>query len=65
MTLAPKVVQAFLKNRPKKLFSNYLADGLLIVIRIDLTIFLSQFADVIRMPMSSVLFLILLDTTFL
>ena len=29
LTLAPKTVQAFLKNRPNKLFSNCLADGLL------------------------------------
>ena len=29
LTLAPKIVLAFLKNRPKKLFSNCLVDGLL------------------------------------
>ena len=29
LTLAPKIVQAFLKNRPEKLFSNCLVDGLL------------------------------------
>ena len=29
LTLAPKIVQAFLKNLPKNLFSNYLVDGLL------------------------------------
>ena len=29
MTLAPKIVSAFLINRPKKLFSNCLVDGLL------------------------------------
>ena len=29
LTLAPKIVKAFLKNRPKKLFSNCLVDGLL------------------------------------
>ena len=29
MTLAPKIVSAFLINRPKKLFSNCLLDGLL------------------------------------
>ena len=28
-TLAPKIAEAFLKNRPKKLFSNCLVDGLL------------------------------------
>ena len=34
LTLAPKIVYAFLKSRPKKLFSNYLVDGLLISISI-------------------------------
>ena len=29
LTLAPKIVWAFLKNRPKKLFSNCLVNGLL------------------------------------
>ena len=29
LTLAPKTVEAFLKNRPEKLFSNCLLDGLL------------------------------------
>ena len=29
LTLAPKIVQAFLKSRPKKLFSTCLVDGLL------------------------------------
>ena len=29
LTLAPKIVEAFLKNRPQKLFSNCLVDGLL------------------------------------
>ena len=29
LTLAPKIVQAFLKNCPKKLFSNCLVDGIL------------------------------------
>ena len=29
LTLVPKIVLAFLKNRPKKLFSNCLVDGLL------------------------------------
>ena len=29
LTLAPKIVSAFLKNCPQKLFSNCLADGLL------------------------------------
>ena len=28
LTLSPKIVSAFLKNRPKKLFSNCLVDGL-------------------------------------
>ena len=27
LTLAPKIVYAFLKNRPKNLFSYYLVDG--------------------------------------
>ena len=27
LTLAPKIVSAFLKNRLQKLFSNYLVDG--------------------------------------
>ena len=29
LTLAPKIVQAFIKNCPKQLFSNCLVDGLL------------------------------------
>ena len=29
LTLAPKIVEAFLKNHPKNLFSNCLVDGLL------------------------------------
>ena len=29
LTLSPKIVQTFLKNHPKKLFSNCLVDGLL------------------------------------
>ena len=36
LTLAPKIVQVFLRNRPKKLFSNCLVDGLLISILLKL-----------------------------
>ena len=32
LTLAPKIIQAFPKNCPKKLFSNCLVEGLLISI---------------------------------